>query len=86
MSQKLIVTIERMTADDPRLDDKWAARVKYALSLPGAVAVPQGLSIACNTRSGAGEWQALLLPNGGTEFATSEDLKTAAAKIGVYCQ
>ena len=81
MAEKPIITIERMTADDPRLDDKWAEWVKYALSLPGNSARADGLTISIQTRYGK-ESGPLLLPSGGTEFATEDDRNKAMDRIG----
>ncbi len=69
MSEKLIPILHRMEATDPLLDAAWVARIKYALSLPGCSASGEGLAIMCHTCHGRHSGP-LLLPNGGTEFAT----------------
>lgn len=82
MSEKLIPILHRMEASDPLLDAAWASRVKYALSLPGNSASGEGLAIMVHTSHGRHSGP-LLLPNGGTEFATIEDRNAALDKLGL---
>jgi hypothetical protein len=64
------------------LTPEWAARVKYALSLPGCSARGVGLAIICSTRYGRQEGP-LLLPNGGETFATPADLNAALDLLNI---
>ncbi len=82
MSEKLIPILHRIEATDPLLDAAWAARIKYALSLPGCSASGEGLAIMCHTNHGRHSGP-LLLPNRGTEFATIEDRNAAMDLLGV---
>jgi len=64
------------------LTPEWIAGTRYAASLPGFALRSEGLCIEAINYNGMNEWQRLLLPSGGHDFATQKDRDEILEALG----